>query len=376
MGRLGVYIESLAGYGGSSTGKLVTCEYLSPFYGAKTARYLGESDPYNYKASQHSYGMWMVPPDIDTKVLVIFAKGKADQAFWIGCIQEPLANHMVPGIAATDRTGLSDTGSEVDSKQTMYGTEILPAGEINRATLDSIGGNKVDPVLKKPIHPFAETLRQQGLIQDDVRGTTTSSARRESPSNVFGISTPGRRDTSSSPRNVGVANSKHEEIIDRLSGHTFVMDDGDNIGDNQLIRLRSASGHQLLLHDTKGVVYLANGSGNVWMEFSANGSIDIYAGGGVNIRSRGDMNFHSDTNINMFARKQIKLSSVGKLVIDGGAGGAVSESDYQISKRFDAGDKGFLTADERAALVYRMLTMPTDAGAVYVAPLVATVHCR
>ena len=334
MGRLGVYIESLAGYGGSSTGKLVTCEYLSPFYGAKTARYLGESDPYNYKASQHSYGMWMVPPDIDTKVLVIFAKGKADQAFWIGCIQEPLANHMVPGIAATDRTGLSDTGSEVDSKQTMYGTEILPAGEINRATLDSIGGNKVDPVLKKPIHPFAETLRQQGLIQDDVRGTTTSSARRESPSNVFGISTPGRRDTSSSPRNVGVANSKHEEIIDRLSGHTFVMDDGDNIGDNQLIRLRSASGHQLLLHDTKGVVYLANGSGNVWMEFSANGSIDIYAGGGVNIRSRGDMNFHSDTNINMFARKQIKLSSVGKLVIDGGAVQTYADYDVQTQARF------------------------------------------
>jgi len=32
-----------------------------------------------------------------------------------------------------------------------------------------------------------------------------------------------------------------------------------------------------------------------------------------------------------------------------GAGGVVSEADYQLSKRFDAGDKGFLTADERAA---------------------------
>ena len=334
MGRLGVYIPSLAGYGESSTGKLVTCEYLAPFYGAKTTRYLGESDPYNYKASQHSYGMWMVPPDIDTKVLVIFVEGKSDQAFWIGCIQEPLTNQMVPGIGATEKTGLADTGSETDSKQTMYGTEILPAGEINRATLDVIGGNAVDPILKKPIHPFAETLRQQGLVQDTVRGTTTSSARRESPSNVFGISTPGRRDTSSSPKNMGVVNSKHEEIIDRLSGHTFVLDDGDNIGDNQLIRLRSASGHQLLLHDTKGVVYLANGSGNVWMEFAANGSIDIYAGGGVNIRSRGDMNFHSDTNINMFARKQIKMSSVGKLVIDGGAVQTYADYDVQTQARF------------------------------------------
>jgi len=334
MGRLGVYIPSIAGYAEPSTGKLVTCEYLAPFYGAKTTKYLGQDDPYNYKSSQHSYGMWMVPPDIDAKVLVIFVEGKVDQAFWIGCVQEPLTNHMVPGIAATEKTGLMDTGSETDSKQSMYGTEKLPAGEINRATLDVIGSSPVDPILKHPIHPFAETLRQQGLVQDTVRGTTTSSARRESPSNVFGISTPGRRDNSSSPKVVGVEDSKQQEIIDRLTGHTFVMDDGDNAGDNQLIRLRSASGHQLLLNDTYGVVYIANGSGNVWMEFSANGSIDIYSGGGVNIRSRGDMNLHSDNNINMFARKQIKMSAVGKLVIDGGAIQTYSDTDIQSQARY------------------------------------------
>ena len=133
---------------------------------------------------------------------------------------------------------------------------------------------------------------------------------------------------------MGVRDSQNKEILDRLTGHTFVMDDGDNSGDNQLLRLRSASGHQILFHDTKGVVYLANGSGNVWMEFSANGSIDIYAGGGVNIRSRGDMNFHSDTNINMFARKQIKLSSVGKLVIDGGAVQTYADYDIQSQARY------------------------------------------
>jgi hypothetical protein len=112
----------------------------------------------------------------------------------------------------------------------------LPAGEINRNTLESIGDRSADPVLKRPIHPFAETLRQQGLVQDNVRGTTTSSARRETPSNVFGISTPGRRDSSSAEKIVGVRDSQNKEILDRLTGHTFVMDDGDNNGDNQLIR--------------------------------------------------------------------------------------------------------------------------------------------
>ena len=334
MGRLAVNIPSLTKTYQPSTGQLTTCEYLSPYYGAKTTRYVEGKDPYDYKGTQHSYGMWMVPPDIDSKVLVIFVEGDPSQAFWIGCIQDPLVNHMIPGIAATNKTGLPSTSGDSDSKQSMYGTDVLPAGEINRNTLESIGDRSADPTLKRPIHPFAETLRQQGLVQDNVRGTTTSSARRETPSNVFGISTPGRRDSSSAEKIVGVRDSQNKEILDRLTGHTFVMDDGDNNGDNQLLRLRSASGHQILFHDTKGVVYLANGSGNVWMEFSANGSIDIYAGGGVNIRSRGDMNFHSDTNINMFARKQIKLSSVGKLVIDGGAVQTYADYDIQSQARY------------------------------------------
>jgi hypothetical protein len=334
MGRLAVNIPTLTKTYQPTTGQLITCEYLSPYYGAKTTKYIEDKDPYSYQGSQHSYGMWMVPPDIDSKVLVIFVEGRPDQAFWIGCIQDPLVNHMIPGIAATDKTGMPSTSGESDSKQSMYGTDVLPAGEINRNMLDSVGGRPADPVLKRPIHPFAETLRQQGLVQDNVRGTTTSSARRETPSNVFGISTPGRRDPSSAEKIVGVRDSQNKEILDRLTGHTFVMDDGDQKGDNQLIRLRSASGHQILLHDTTGVVYIANGSGNVWMEFSANGSIDIYAGGGVNIRSRGDMNFHSDTNINMFARKQIKLSSVGKLVIDGGAVQTYADYDVQSQSRY------------------------------------------
>ena len=47
--------------------------------------------------------MWAVPPDVDTNVLVIFARGQKSQgnAFWLGCIQEPLTNHMVPGLASS-----------------------------------------------------------------------------------------------------------------------------------------------------------------------------------------------------------------------------------------------------------------------------------
>jgi hypothetical protein len=318
MGRLKVLIPSIHGDLSVKEDQLITCEYLSPFYGSKTTKYIDKSDPNNYKSSQHSYGMWFVPPDIDTKVLVIFAEGQVEQAYWIGCIQDAFINHMVPGIAASTNTNITATGSESgeQSKQSLYGTDTLPSGEINKLSQSRVDSKFTKSTISQPIHPQAELLRQQGLIQDTVRGTTSSSARRESPSQVYGISTPGRKDPSSPQRPVGAEDSKIKDIVDRLTGHTFVMDDGDENGDNQLIRLRSASGHQILLNDSAGVVYISNGSGNAWMEFSANGAIDIYAGGSVSMRSAGDMNFHSDGNINMFAKNQIKMSAVSKMVLD------------------------------------------------------------
>ena len=327
MGRLGVLIPSLANTYEPTPDQLIVCEYLSPFYGAKTTKYLDEDGNHNdYRGSQHSYGMWMVPPDIDTKVLVIFVEGRAEQAFWFGCIQDPLVNHMVPGIASAESTEVS---ADFGSKESIYGTSAVPAGEVNRATVDQFLTDTPGSTTKRPIHPFAETLRMQGLIQDTARGSTTSSARRESPSQVFGISTPGRRDPSAPDRIVGVKNSQRKEKIDRLTGHTLVLDDGDTNGKNQLIRLRSSSGHQILLNDTAGVVYIANGSGNAWMEFSADGSIDFYSGGSVAIRSSGNMDFHSDANINMFAKEQIKLAAGQKLVIDGGQQ-IMTYADYDI----------------------------------------------
>ena len=127
MGRLQVNIPSLSKTADPITSNLIVCEYLSPFYGAKDINHNipGNTD---YSSSQHSYGFWAVPPDLGTRVLVIFAEGNMDQAFWIGCIQEPVANHMIPGIAASEKTWDKSSGgpagqysSGVD-KKTTYGT--------------------------------------------------------------------------------------------------------------------------------------------------------------------------------------------------------------------------------------------------------------
>ena len=343
MGRLGVWIPSLSKTSDPSENQLITCEYLAPFYGAKGTKYAKGAGT-SYTDSQHSYGMWMVPPDLETKVLVIFAEGKLEQAYWIGCVQDPYTNHMTPGIASSTNTNDAldgtfegaDAGFQTD-KKTKYGSVNVPSGELNRNRAGALQNNNYDSI-PKPIHPLADVLLEQGLSYDDVRGNTSSSARRESPSQVFGISTPGRKDTSTTKVKVG---SKDSEVLDHVSrkiGHTFVMDDGDKDGKNQLTRLRTASGHQLLMHDTEGVVYLANGSGKSYIEMEKDGTVSIYSDSGINVRTGQDFNIHSDKKINFHAKGQINFSSETNVALN--AEGYV----------FTMGEKGILNSSQQGSV--------------------------
>ena len=321
MGRLSVFIPTLAKTSDPVEDQLITCEYLAPFYGAKGERFARGAGT-GYNDSQHSYGMWMVPPDLETKVLVIFAEGKMEQAYWIGCVQDPFTNQMTPGIASSENTNDAldgsfegaDAGFQED-KKSKYGTTNVPSGELNRARQGALQGNNYDS-LPKPIHPLADVLLNQGLSADDVRGNTSSSARRESPSQVFGISTPGPKDKTTTKVDVGARDSGQKDFVSRKIGHTFVMDDGDVDGNNQLTRLRTASGHQLLMHDTEGVVYIANGSGKAFIEMDIDGTVSVYSDGGINLRSGQDFNLHSDMNINFHAKGAINFSSEANVALN------------------------------------------------------------
>ena len=318
MGALRVNIPAISHIDNVTSDGLYTVQYLAPFYGAKSPHAVKDSGIADYEDSQHSYGFWAVPPDIDTRVLVIFAEGDTTQGYWIGCVQEPYTNHMVPGIASsTDTFQPSSDGDFSLGKEQIYGTDNVPAGEANRSLYADVAEAGINR-LKKPIHPLAETLRQQGLIQDNIRGTTSSSARRESPSRVFGMSTPGPEKVDSKKTDkLGPTDAKQSLKTTRSAGHTFVMDDGDEGGNNKLIRLRTGGGHQLLMHDTAGVIYIANASGNAWMEFDKSGRIDVYSADSINLRSTTDFNIHSDANVNIYAKNQVKIRGREGLSLDG-----------------------------------------------------------
>lgn len=277
--------------------------YLSPFYGVTSLRFEGTNSG-DFNDVQKSYGMWMVPPDIGTRVMVIFIDGDPNQGYWFGCVQDTFQNHMVPGIAASKNIILTK------EQERKYGTDYLPVAEFNKQTqtLENPNPNKIG----KPVHPFADRLLAQGLLLDNVRGVTSSSARREVPSQVFGISTPGPLDTSPGAKKGQIGyEQKRLAPVSRLGGSTFVMDDGDANGQNELVRIRTRTGHQILLHNSHDLIYIANSKGTAWIEMTSNGKIDIYAHDSVSIHTEQDFNFRADRDVNIEAGRNINMSSSG-----------------------------------------------------------------
>lgn len=281
-------------------GNTYIVKYLSPFYGVTSVRFEGTNSS-DFNDVQKSYGLWMVPPDIGTTVMVIFIDGDPNQGYWFGCVQDIFQNHMVPGIAASKNVQLTK------EQERKYGTNYLPVAEFNKSVqkLDNPNPDKIG----KPVHPFAERLLAQGLLLDTIRGVTSSSARREVPSGVFGISTPGPLDTSAGAKRGEIGyDVKVRAPVSRLGGSTFVMDDGDINGQNELVRIRTRTGHQILLHNSHDLIYIANSKGSAWVELTSNGKIDIYAEDSVSIHTKQDFNFRADRDFNLEAGRNFNVS--------------------------------------------------------------------
>lgn len=319
-GRLQVWIPDLGGSEADST-TWRTVSYASPFFGSTynpTA-----PDKNDYKNTAHTYGMWAVPPDLDNQVLCTFVNGDPGRGYWFACVHSQMASHyMVPGIAAGNQVETDTADANVKKYiDTQNGTSGVPVVEFNENNPDSINSNFYNN--KKPVHEEQfKQLLEQGLDKDRTRGSITSSSQRESPSTVFGISTPGRllNDPASSDefQKALEGDGLSEELFTkytsgpRKGGHQFVMDDGDLDGTDNLVRLRSAGGHQILMNDQKRVMYIANASGSVWLEFADNGQMHVFSSGGMNFRSEGDINLHSDKNINITAKEKLNITGVNE----------------------------------------------------------------
>ncbi len=311
-GRLQVYIEQFSGGNEEDESLWRTVSYVPPFYGEvqQTGTSTGVG---TYPGNPQSYGMWFTPPDLGVKVICFFVEGDPNQGYYLGVIPPVDANHMLPAIGASKNFELGNSGQD----SYFASATQLPVVEINqenRATAENPRSFDED----KPVQSVvAGIMMQQGLITDNVRGPITSNAQRESPSTVYGISTPGRpiyqgglsEDDIQSQLNSGQVRLQDIQIIGRRGGHSLVMDDGDLEGQDNLVRIRTSKGHQITMSDDGDCFYIIHANGQSWLEFGKEGTVDVFSTNSVNVRTQGTINLHADQDINMFAGGSFNVKS-------------------------------------------------------------------
>jgi len=318
MGRMQVYLDYGTGTDPDDATQWRTVRWAMPYYGV-TRPQASDDNWGDFVANPTSYGMWYSPPDIGTKVICIFIQGKDDYGYVIAAIPDPETLHMIPAIGASDNVVLN--GGEASS---YGGATRLPVTNLNiQNTGLSEGLNFLNEA--KPVHSYsAMAMHQQGILRDPVRGAIGCSANRESPSRVgFGVSTPGRPIYEGGYDDAAIASAANPDtppenlrVIARRGGHSFIMDDGDIIGRDCVIRLRTALGHQILMSDDGQVISILASNGQAYIELGKEGTVDIFATNSINLRTQGDLNFHADRNINFHAVEDINMKTGKNLNID------------------------------------------------------------
>lgn len=285
-------------------------QFLPSFFGVVQANG-GADDLGSYTNNSSSYGLWHAPPDIGTRVLCIFVGGDINAGYYIGAIPTPQTLQMVPAIGARDVVTLNE-----GEASGFGGATRLPVTNINTNNTNVSNSNEFLDTAR-PVHSYAASImQQQGILRDPIRGPISSSASREASSRVgWGVSTPGRPiyeggyTDETLPDNLEQGNAERLNVIARRGGHSIVMDDGDIIGRDQLIRIRSALGHQIMMSDDGQTLSILHSNGQSYIELGKEGTVDIFSTNSINMRTQGDFNIHADRNINIHAMENFNLQA-------------------------------------------------------------------
>jgi len=285
-GRLQVWIPEFGSTPDDENGWVIV-NYSSPFAGATNIDATDTNNTRIFEGTQTSYGMWMIPPDINNQVLVVFINGDPSRGVFIGCLYNQFMNNMVPGMAGN-----------VNNYQ--YPKKFVPVAEYN----------KNDTKVTHPDNtakPYEATkfkgLGNQGLIKDRFRGVTDTSARREAPSHVYGILTPGP----------AISKNVEPDQVRRKGGSSFIMDDGEN---SEYVQLATKSGAQIKINETTGFIYLINRDGTAWVQMDYKGNIDIFGAQNVSMRAQYDFNIRADRNVNIEAGQNVYIKAAQDTKID------------------------------------------------------------
>lgn len=312
MGRIRVVCTQWGDVWGSAVENLPWALYMSPFGGQVQ---VGTRGP-GVQESQGgvAYGMWAIPK-VGSQVAVLCIDGNPMTRMYFGCVYDQFTPHTMPhGRYMYDdhpelEKGQADpapfgpyTSAEkfiqplADNQKQAFGNKSEPNFEFRSRAAD-YGVSRVD--VQQLSQTYSKVQDDKDITHGDWKSTSGYQVSRTDPS----------APSSFTDRN-------YDSMVYSFTSpgfHSLSMDDRQ---ENCRVRLRTTSGHQIIMDDTNERIYISTARGNNWVEMDQDGNIDIFSSNKISVHAAKDINFTSDETVRFYGKKGVHFKSDEDIRID------------------------------------------------------------
>lgn len=302
MGRLRIFCPSL-----NDDAKKVQyvpwAIYASPFAGSINNKTYTRGVGGDQKAESEgaiAYGFWAIP-ELGAHVLVGCVDGDFRRRFWIACAPQ----HQETSTMHNGRWKWED--GEIEGPLTSDDKPLQPLYDNMK---EAYQDKKKSPEWKTRAADYQSTANRKDALQTPntkkkkyTDQTNADMVKNEDDEWVKdAIGAHGYDWTGF--KNYGAFLASRTVGISSPGLHSVVLDDRPF---NSRIRIRTTTGHQILLDDTNERIYIATNKGKSWVEMDTVGNIDVFSEARVSITAADDINFTAGKTIRLFAEEGIHM---------------------------------------------------------------------
>lgn len=312
MGRVRVVCPQWGDTWGSAVESLPWALYMTPFGGQVQVGTRGPG--VQQSEGGVAYGMWAVPK-VGSLVAVLCIDGNPMTRMYFGCVYDQFTPHTLPHgrFMYDDHPELEKAGKDAAPYGPFTSTEklIQPLADNIRQAF----GNKSEPNFE-----FRSRGADYTATRLDVAAINQTFSKVQDDKDVTHdgwTSTQGYQASRTDPNaSSSLTDRNYDSMVYSFTSpgfHSLSMDDRQ---ENCRVRLRTTSGHQILMDDTNERIYIATAQGNNWIEMDQDGNIDIFTANKVNVRANKGINFTSDDTIRLYGKKGIHIKSDDEVRIE------------------------------------------------------------
>ena len=302
-GRLRVFCPALNDKEDADVNDIPWARYASSFGGAIVTPTFTRGPEEDSTDGPIAYGFWNIPHK-NAEVLVCCIDGNPAQRIWFASLMPMGVSHTMPhGRYFYNKSGISGNG--------------MPEGP-----LSSIETAEIQPLYANQAEAFTDRTQLEwasrgadftlsAVVDPEILSNTLSSVLDDADIVYNGFTYRqgyqlDRMDYQYQSPVTGKNLSNQVYAWVTPGFHAISMDDRM---ENCRMRLRTTSGHQILLDDTNERIYVATARGKNWIELDQSGNIDVYSERNISFHAAKDINFTADQNIRMYATEGIHLHS-------------------------------------------------------------------